>query len=236
MRWFFAGVSALCLIAAGLWGRAALLRYRFLRSVEQETTDPDARTLASSNLSHVAHAAGVYLAIAVAAAVGAVTHDERAALLLGLLVVPIVSTIWLSRYARRDARLSFLRLGLEQRAHEVLSQEDSATQRWAERLAPSRFPDTTGYEVGTAHQAGTGVMSGDLLDVFAYADHHPYTPAELADLRAHAKAHGATLITTEKDHVRLPSAARKDIAIFPVAVRFADEAPLRAALDRALEK
>ena len=77
---------------------------------------------------------------------------------------------------------------------------------------------------------------GDLLDVFAYADHHPYTPAELADLRAHAKAHGATLITTEKDHVRLPSAARKDIAIFPVAVRFADEAPLRAALDRALEK
>ncbi|MCC6226071.1 MAG: serine/threonine-protein phosphatase [Microthrixaceae bacterium] len=166
MRWFFAGVSALCLIAAGLWGRAALLRYRFLRSVEQETTDPDARTLASSNLSHVAHAAGVYLAIAVAAAVGAVTHDERAALLLGLLVVPIVSTIWLSRYARRDARLSFLRLGLEQRAHEVLSQEDSATQRWAERLAPSRFPDTTGYEVGTAHQAGTGVMSGDLLDVF----------------------------------------------------------------------
>jgi serine phosphatase RsbU (regulator of sigma subunit) len=80
--------------------------------------------------------------------------------------VPVVATVWLSRYARRDARLSFLRLGLEQRAHEILSQEDTAPQRWAERLAPTRFPDTSGYEVGTAHQAGTGVMSGDLLDVF----------------------------------------------------------------------
>jgi sigma-B regulation protein RsbU (phosphoserine phosphatase) len=28
------------------------------------------------------------------------------------------------------------------------------------------LPDTSGYEVGTAHQAGAGVMSGDLLDVF----------------------------------------------------------------------
>lgn len=166
MRWFLAAMSGLSLLAAALWGRAALLRYRFLRSVEQETTDPDARTLASSNLSHVVHAVGVYLAVAVAAGVAAITRDDRSVYLLGVLLIPVVATLWLSRYARRDARLSFLRLGLEQRAHEVLSQEDTAPQRWAERLAPSRLPDTTGYEIGTAHQAGTGVMSGDFLDVY----------------------------------------------------------------------
>jgi serine phosphatase RsbU (regulator of sigma subunit) len=166
MRWFLAAVAVCCLVASVLWARAALIRLRFLRKVEQETTDPDARLLASSALAQHVHAAGLYATLAVAALLGAVTHREWSVLLAGLLIVPVVATVWLSRYARRDARLSFLRLGLEQRAHEILSQEDTAPQRWAERLAPSRLPDTTGYEVGTAHQAGTGVMSGDLLDVF----------------------------------------------------------------------
>jgi len=158
-------MSALCLLAAGLWARAAMLRYRFLRRVERESTDPDARTLASSGLAQLLHAGGVYLALAVIIGYSAVVHTERSGLVVVLLVPPIVATVWLSRHARRDARLSFLRLGLEQRAHEMLNQEEFATQRWAERLAPSRLPDTTGYEVGTAHQAGAGVMSGDLIDV-----------------------------------------------------------------------
>ena len=166
MRWYLAGVAVLCLVASVLWARAALIRLRFLRRVEQETTDPYARLLASSALAQHVHAAGLYLTIAVVGTIGAATHSESSVLWAGLILVPVIATVWLARYSRRDARLSFLRLGLEQRAHEVLSQEDTAPQRWAERLAPSRLPDTTGYEVGTAHQAGTGVMSGDLLDVF----------------------------------------------------------------------
>jgi serine phosphatase RsbU (regulator of sigma subunit) len=166
MRWFLAGVAVMCLAASVLWARAALIRLRFLRRVEQETTDPDAHLLASSALALHVHAAGVYLTIAIGAGLGAITHSEASVLWAGLLVLPVVATVWLSRYARRDARLSVLRLGLEQRAQEVLTQEDTAPQRWAERLAPTRLPDTTGYEIGTAHQAGTGVMSGDLLDVF----------------------------------------------------------------------
>ena len=58
------------------------------------------------------------------------------------------------------------RLHLEQRAQETLSQADSAPGLWAARLAPSVLPETPGYEIGTAHQAGEGLMSGDLLDVF----------------------------------------------------------------------
>jgi serine phosphatase RsbU (regulator of sigma subunit) len=166
MRWFFASVAGASLVAAIVWGRAVLIRLRFLRRVEIDTTDPDARVLATSSLAHLVHASGVYVAVGVAAGVEAITDDEHSLYLLGLVIIPILATIWLARYTRRDARLSHLRLGLEQRAHEVLSQDELAPQRWAERLAPSRFPDTSGYEVGTAHQAGAGVMSGDLLDVF----------------------------------------------------------------------
>jgi len=166
MRWFLAAVAASCLVAALLWGRAALFRLRFLRRVDADATDPDARLLATSILAQFVHATGVYVVLAVAAGVGAATTDQHSLYLLGLLVVPVFASIRLARHAKRDARLAHLRLGLEQRAREVLTQDELAPQRWAERLAPQRLPDTTGYELGTAHQAGEGVMSGDLLDVF----------------------------------------------------------------------
>lgn len=158
-------MSVLCLGASAMWGRAAMLRSRFLRRVEQESTDPDARTLASSGLAQLLHATGLYATLAVIVGFSAAFRDRWSWLAAALLLPSIGVTVWLTRHARRDARLSSIRLGLEQRAHEVINQEDTATQRWAERLAPSRFADTTGYEVGTAHQAGIGVMSGDLLDV-----------------------------------------------------------------------
>jgi len=166
MTVFLAGVAVLCGLAGVLWGRSALIRRRFLQRVDDQSTDPSARLLATGALARDVHASGLYLTLCLAATVGAVTHRVAAAYLLGLLVVPVAVTVMLSQYARRDARLSINRLQLEQRAHEVLSQEDSAPRRWAERLAPSVLPDLTGYEVGTAHQAGEGLMSGDLLDVF----------------------------------------------------------------------
>ena len=66
MRWFFASVAGASLVAALVWGRAAMIRLRFLRRVEIDTTDPDARLLATSSLAQLAHAAGVYAAIAMA--------------------------------------------------------------------------------------------------------------------------------------------------------------------------
>jgi len=48
----------------------------------------------------------------------------------------------------------------------MLAQTDTAPARWAERLAPVEMPATPGYEVGTVHEAVSGVMSGDLVDVF----------------------------------------------------------------------
>ena len=37
-----------------------------------------------------------------------------------------------------------------------------------------------------------------------FSDHHRFTPTQLDELRAAARAHQATLVTTEKDAQRLP--------------------------------
>jgi tetraacyldisaccharide 4'-kinase len=53
----------------------------------------------------------------------------------------------------------------------------------------------------------------DLVGSRAFADHHPYTPAELSELRRQAAAAGALLLTTPKDRARLAEAERGDIAV-----------------------
>lgn len=73
---------------------------------------------------------------------------------------------------------------------------------------------------------------GDLVDAVPFADHHPYSESDLAFLAKLAGERGARLVTTEKDHVRLPVAARSAILTLPVTARFADEAALAALFDR----
>jgi serine phosphatase RsbU (regulator of sigma subunit) len=58
---------------------------------------------------------------------------------------------------------------LERRAEEVLSQEELAPRKWAERLAPDDLPDFAGFDVGRVYQPGTGMMAGDFYDVFRVA-------------------------------------------------------------------
>src|SRR5262249_12533459 len=66
----------------------------------------------------------------------------------------------------------------------------------------------------------------------AFADHHPYRAAELAALRRAAADAGATLVTTAKDFVRLPAAARDGVAVLEVELRWRDEAALTPLLVR----
>jgi len=160
------GIAVVAALAGALWGRSALFRLRFLRRIDRQSVEPEVRMLAAGALARDVHAAGLYGVIAVACSAAAAWKPEYAELFLALVAVPAAATIWMSRYARRDARLSNVRLELEQRAQAVLTQEDSAPRRWAERLAPSVLPDADGYEIATAHQAGEGLMSGDLMDIF----------------------------------------------------------------------
>ncbi|MFA7262831.1 MAG: tetraacyldisaccharide 4'-kinase [Caulobacter sp.] len=66
----------------------------------------------------------------------------------------------------------------------------------------------------------------DLKDFVRFPDHHAYGDADLALLDEVAARHGAGLVTTEKDWVRLPPAWRDRAAVWPVRARFEDEGGL----------
>ncbi|MFN3911238.1 tetraacyldisaccharide 4'-kinase [Hyphomonas sp.] len=70
----------------------------------------------------------------------------------------------------------------------------------------------------------------DLRDAVPYADHHPYSARDAGFLRALARHEGAALITTSKDHVRLPAELRAETHVFPVAAVFDDPGALDALL------
>ena len=62
----------------------------------------------------------------------------------------------------------------------------------------------------------------------AFADHHPYSEAEIGALIAEAGRDGLTLATTEKDFVRLGTAPGTEAIVpFKVTMAFADPAALR---------
>jgi tetraacyldisaccharide 4'-kinase len=62
----------------------------------------------------------------------------------------------------------------------------------------------------------------------AFPDHHPFSEDEIAELIAQAKRDGLTLVTTEKDMVRLRKAeVAQGIVPFPVTLEFGDAAPFR---------
>lgn len=71
-----------------------------------------------------------------------------------------------------------------------------------------------------------------LVEQRPYGDHHIYTQAEIARLKARARATDAILVTTEKDYVRLTPAEREGIVAVPVQTRFDDETVLDGLLDR----
>ncbi|WP_092141597.1 tetraacyldisaccharide 4'-kinase [Bradyrhizobium sp. NFR13] len=63
----------------------------------------------------------------------------------------------------------------------------------------------------------------------AFADHHPYAPGEIDALAAQAKHGGLSLVTTEKDFVKLGSMpAAAEIVPFAVTLAFEDKAALQA--------
>jgi tetraacyldisaccharide 4'-kinase len=75
----------------------------------------------------------------------------------------------------------------------------------------------------------------DVQQERAFADHHPFDLAEIEALMAEAARDGMTLVTTEKDQVRLRTRAglapyAAQIASFPVTLAFDDETALRRLL------
>ncbi len=67
-----------------------------------------------------------------------------------------------------------------------------------------------------------------------FADHHPYTKEDLEDLDTHAVKHNATLITTSKDHVRLPDPYQHTTQVLPITLSFDNSAALASFLKERL--
>ena len=166
---FLLVVAAACAIAAGVWARSARRLQKVASRAEREFgRTSDAATVARSSFRKDIHSTVLYGVLAVAAGGGAFIREDSSGL-FSLVLIPVVVSVVFGRDFVRDSRLAESRFELERRAEEVLSQEDLAPRRWAERLAPEHLPDITGFEVGRVYQAGTGMMAGDFYDVFRVA-------------------------------------------------------------------
>jgi tetraacyldisaccharide 4'-kinase len=76
----------------------------------------------------------------------------------------------------------------------------------------------------------------DVAGTRSFPDHHPYARAECDALAAEAARLGADLVTTAKDHVRLPPDFSARVAVLPVTLAFDDPEALRGQLARALRR
>jgi len=108
-------------------------------------------------------------------------------------------------------------------------------------LRASLTPDVQGLAgrrvlafAGIAHPgkfyATLAEAGAQVVETMGFPDHHPFRRAELDRLLARAVALDATLATTPKDAVRLPSAMRALVHVAGVALTWADERQIEALL------
>lgn len=76
---------------------------------------------------------------------------------------------------------------------------------------------------------------GEIVEEIPFADHYAYKDADVENLFLLASEYEAALITTEKDHVRLPQGYKRGIHAWPVSVMFEDELTLRRLLHPIVE-
>jgi serine phosphatase RsbU (regulator of sigma subunit) len=185
-------VACACLVAAAVWVRSARHRLRFVRQIERQRRQADladraefdeALELANSGFRKEVHAASLYVVIALASLVVAVTESRGWLSLYILVAIPaLISATW-GRNSAREARITQQRFEIEKRAEETLAQEDLAPRAWAGRLAPEDLPAFKGFETGQVYQAGSGLMAGDFFDVFNVAETR--VAAVLGDVAGH---------------------------------------------------
>jgi len=67
-------------------------------------------------------------------------------------------------------------------------------------------------------------LGAEIVAAHPFADHRPFAEAEIARLRREADDADARLVTTAKDWMRLPPAARAGIEVLEVAIAWRDPA------------
>ena len=77
---------------------------------------------------------------------------------------------------------------------------------------------------------------GNIVEEVPFADHYKYKDSDIESLFVLASEYEASLITTEKDYVRLPHGYRKGVHAWPVHAVFEDELTLRRLLHPIIER
>ena len=79
-------------------------------------------------------------------------------------------------------------------------------------------------------------LGAEVVRAVPLADHRPLGEGLMRGLAAEADALGVRLVCTEKDAVRLSPHRRTGVLTLPVRIEWADDRPLRAALESVLER
>ena len=79
-------------------------------------------------------------------------------------------------------------------------------------------------------------LGADLIEAYAFPDHHPYHPTEINELIELAEKHAAVLITTAKDKVRIPFHLQEQVAVLRIVVTWDDDAALLKVLAPAVAR
>lgn len=79
--------------------------------------------------------------------------------------------------------------------------------------------------------ATLGAAGAEIATALPFPDHHPYGAGDVARLEQLAETHGAALVTTAKDAVRLPEALRARVMVLTITLEWEDEAAIEAILD-----
>lgn len=102
-------------------------------------------------------------------------------------------------------------------------------------VSPGRYVAFAGIGRPERFFDGLQTIEGvELVESVPYPDHHGFTAADLSYLMRLSSERDARLITTDKDHVRLPPDMQARVLRASVDARFEDAAALAALLDRVL--
>jgi tetraacyldisaccharide 4'-kinase len=75
-------------------------------------------------------------------------------------------------------------------------------------------------------------LGASVIEGRAFADHHPFSPSEIAQLKSRARAETALLVTTEKDFVRLSPQQREGVEQLHVRAEFKQSEVIARLLDQ----
>jgi tetraacyldisaccharide 4'-kinase len=104
--------------------------------------------------------------------------------------------------------------------------------RAGERFADARVIAFAGIGRPAKFFASLAALGAAVVTAHRFPDHHRYGARELARLRREAARSGARLVTTAKDWVRLPHAARTGIETLDIELRWDDPTIIIGMLSR----